>query len=310
MKTPPIHRAQVFSSPWAGVYGTHLESERHFGRHWHAVYGLGMLEDGAQRSASGRGTVAAYAGDLISTNPGEVHDGQALGGTSRRWRMVYLEPSVMATMTGQPNATQLPNGALTQPVFQDVSLRQALRRLLARLESWDAGQAATSADALACEEALVAVCAWLMARHSTAAPEPEVRADVRLVRERLADNPLQAPTLTELAELAGISKFQVLRRFENAYGLTPYAWLLQQRRAGPPPDLRRSQLGRCGGGQRLCRPEPHDAHLLAPVWLHARGLASGHSSLKLRCNSVQDCNALPHETACWFNSLGRVCRSL
>lgn len=229
MKTPPIHRAQVFSSPWAGVYGTHLESERHFGRHWHAVYGLGLLEDGAQRSVSGRGTVAAYAGDLISTNPGEVHDGQALGGPSRRWRMVYIEPSVMATMAAHPNATQLPNVALTQPVFQDAPLRQALRRLLARVESWDAGQSATGADALACEEALVAVCAWVMERHSTAAPEPEARADVRLVRERLADNPLQAPTLTELAELAGISKFQVLRRFEKVHGLTPYAWLLQQR---------------------------------------------------------------------------------
>jgi AraC-like DNA-binding protein len=229
MKTPSIHRAQVFSSPWAGVYGTHLESERHFGRHWHAVYGLGLLEDGAQRSVSGCGPVAAYAGDLISTNPGEVHDGQALGGPSRRWRMVYIEPSVMTTMAGHPNATQPPNVALTQPVFQDAPLRQALRRLLARLENWDAGRAATGADALACDEALVAVCAGLMARHSTAAPEPEARADVRLVRERLADNPLQAPTLTELAQLAGVSKFQVLRRFEKVHGLTPYAWLLQQR---------------------------------------------------------------------------------
>lgn len=235
-----MHRAQVFGSPWAGVYGTHLESERHFGRHWHAVYGLGLLEDGAQRSASGRGTVAAYAGDLISTNPGEVHDGQALGGPSRRWRMVYIEPSVMAAMAGHPNATPVPNVALTQPVFQNPALRQAVRRLLAKLERWDAGRAAAGADALACEEALVAVCAGVLARHSTAAPEHEVRADVRLVRERLADDPLRTPTLTELAELAGISKFQVLRRFETVHGLTPYAWLLQQR-----TELARRQI--CAG---------------------------------------------------------------
>ncbi|MDR3370997.1 AraC family transcriptional regulator [Rhodoferax sp.] len=240
MITRPIHRAQVFSSPWAGVYGTHLESERHFGRHWHAVYGLGLLEDGAQRSASGRGTVAAYAGDLICTNPGEVHDGQALGGLSRRWRMVYVEPSVMATMAGHPDDTLAPNVALTQPVFQNPALRQALRSLLASVESWNTGLFATAADALACEEALVAVCAGLLAQHSTAAPQPEVRADVRLVRERLADNPLQAPTLTELAELAGISKFQVLRRFEKVHGLTPYAWLLQQR-----TELARRQI--CAG---------------------------------------------------------------
>lgn len=76
MKQAPPHHAQVFGSPWAGVYGTHLDSGRHFGRHWHAVFGVGLLEDGAQRSASGRGTVDAFAGDVITTNPGEVHDGQ------------------------------------------------------------------------------------------------------------------------------------------------------------------------------------------------------------------------------------------
>lgn len=240
MTTPPIHRAKVFGSPWAGVYGTHLESERHFGRHWHAVYGLGLLEDGAQRSASGRGTVAAYAGDLISTNPGEVHDGQALGGPSRRWRMVYMEPSVIAAMAVHPNATQRPDVALTQPVFQNPGLRRVLCHLLDRLESWDAGRAATPADALACEEALVVVCAEVLAQHSTAAPQPQAHADVRLVRERLADNPMQTPTLTELADLVGISKFQVLRRFEKVYGLTPYAWLLQHR-----TELARRQI--CAG---------------------------------------------------------------
>jgi AraC-like DNA-binding protein len=29
--------------------------------------------------------------------------------------------------------------------------------------------------------------------------------------------------------MAGLSKFQLLRRFEKAFGLTPHAWLLQQR---------------------------------------------------------------------------------
>ena len=29
--------------------------------------------------------------------------------------------------------------------------------------------------------------------------------------------------------MAGLSKYQVLRRFEQAYGVPPHAWLLQQR---------------------------------------------------------------------------------
>lgn len=229
MKSTPVHHARVFGSPWEGVYGTLIESARHFGKHWHAVYGLGLLEAGAQSSASGRGMVEAYAGDLITTNPGEVHDGQPLGGPMRRWRMVYIEPSVMASMVGHPHATTRSTVELTRPVFQDPQLRHALRRLLTQVERWDAGLSATTADALACEESLVAVCALVQARHAGATPELLVDTDLRQVRARLADAPLEPPTLTELAEMAGISKFQLLRRFERIYGLTPYAWLLQQR---------------------------------------------------------------------------------
>ncbi len=230
MKQAPHHRAQVFGSPWPGVYGTHLDSDRHFGRHWHAVYGVGLLEDGAQRSASGRGAVDAYAGDVITTNPGEVHDGQPLGGPSRRWRMVYIELAVMASMVGLPETTHTTGLELTRPVVQDPLLRQAMRRLLARMERWDVGLQATTADALACEEALVAVCAGLHAQHAGANTLGAAGgADLHQVRELLADAPLQPPTLTELAVMAGVSKFQLLRRFEKTYGLTPYAWLLQQR---------------------------------------------------------------------------------
>lgn len=226
---PPHHHAQVFGSPWAGVYGTHLESDRHFGRHWHAVFGVGLLDAGAQRSASGRGTVEAFAGDVITTNPGEVHDGQPLGGPSRRWRMVYIESAVMASMLGNPLVTGAPGVELTRPVLRDPQLRLVLQRLLTRLAQWDAGAHPTAADVLACEESLVALCGSLLAQHADRTPAVAVQADVRQVRERLADAPLEPPTLGELAVMAGISKFQLLRRFEKAYGLTPYAWLLQQR---------------------------------------------------------------------------------
>lgn len=226
---PSHHHAQVFGSPWAGVYGTQLDSDRHFGRHWHAVFGVGLLDAGAQRSASGRGVVEAFAGDVITTNPGEVHDGQPLGGPSRRWRMVYIEPAVMASMLDNPLATVAPSVELTRPVLHDPQLRPVLQRLLVRLEQWHVGAHTAAGDGLACEESLVAVCASLLAHHADRAPVAAVQADVRQVYERLADAPLEPPTLGDLAVMAGISKFQLLRRFEKAYGLTPYAWLLQQR---------------------------------------------------------------------------------
>ncbi len=231
----PHHQCQVFGSPWEGVYGTQIESSRHYGRHWHAVYGLGLLDDGAQSSASGRGPVDAYAGDLITTNPGEVHDGQPLGGPSRRWRMVYLEPQVLHAMAGEL-ATASPQGlALARPVIQhDTALREALHQLLQRLAHWStASQTSASLAPLACEEALVQTCALLLGRHANAPRPHALGADaseqVRQVRDRLADRLLAPPTLTQLAAMAGLGKYQLLRRFTQAYGLPPHAWLLQQR---------------------------------------------------------------------------------
>jgi len=223
----PSHRSRVLASPWPGVYATDIDSARHYGKHWHSTYGFGLIDDGAHRSASSRGAVDAYAGDIVCTNPGEVHDGRPLGGPSRRWRTVYLEPEVLASMTTVPGAPLQCDIAFNQPAFSDARMRRALQRLLLRMETWTC---ASASQALACEEALAQACGLMLRDHSTAGPTPaEGAGDLSLVCERLADAPLDAPTLNELAALAGVGKFQLLRRFKKAYGTTPHDWLLQQR---------------------------------------------------------------------------------
>ncbi|WP_213778054.1 AraC family transcriptional regulator [Caballeronia sp. dw_276] len=224
MKAPPAHACKVVGSPWTGVYCTDIESACHFGKHWHATYGLGYLQSGAQSSASGCGQVDAFAGDLITTNPGEVHNGRPLGGASRRWRMVYLEPETLASMSGDQHMV-----ALTRPVIQDPRLGIALKTLLCRIENFDITQGSNSAAALACEESLVETCTLLLNAHSTARTECETAHDVSRVRDRLADESLEAPTLGDLAAMVDLSRFQVLRRFEKTYGVPPHAWLLLHR---------------------------------------------------------------------------------
>lgn len=92
MKPSALHVCRVIRSPWPGVFATDVDSALQYDRHWHTTFGFGLMERGAHRSLSGRGVVDARAGEVITTNPGEVHDGRPLGGRSRRWRMVYLDP--------------------------------------------------------------------------------------------------------------------------------------------------------------------------------------------------------------------------
>src|SRR2546428_3055566 len=93
------HVARVLASPLTGVYSTHIDSAQQFSRHWHDTYGFGFLEHGAQEWFSGRGIVRGYPGEVITTNPGEVHDGRPLGPPTRRWRIVYVDVDVMTTLT-------------------------------------------------------------------------------------------------------------------------------------------------------------------------------------------------------------------
>jgi len=79
-----------------GVHAVSADTSFSFGRHTHDQFGIGLIDRGAQVSMSGRGIVEARVGDIITVNPGEVHDGSPLGTESRSWRMLYFEPEVLS----------------------------------------------------------------------------------------------------------------------------------------------------------------------------------------------------------------------
>jgi AraC-like DNA-binding protein len=223
MPRAPLHQCEVLASPWPDVYAAVVHSERHYGRHSHATFGFGVVEHGAHRSCSGRGTVDAYAGQIVTTNPGEVHDGRPLGGASRSWCTVYIDPETLRSMAPQARDGDI---AIAQPVLVDAALQRSTQRLLLSLRAWQQDHA----DPLACEEALVDACGLLLARHSTRrGAERDARVSLASIRQRLADELLAPPSLAELAGQAGISKFQLLRRFAALHGCTPHAFVLQQR---------------------------------------------------------------------------------
>jgi AraC-like DNA-binding protein len=221
-----VHTARVHGAPLPGVYTTYTRSDYRFGKHWHDVYGFGLLEHGAQNSLSGRGEVRAYAGSVISTNPGELHDGRPVGGSTRQWRIISVSIDVMAHLTDTPPGAL----AISKPVMEDPLLASVLKRVFATLEGLSTHEQENATGRLAYEEALTGACSLLMERHGTPRlPARTEAADVHLARGRLLEDPANPPTLTELAALAGLSKFQLLRRFIKVFGLPPHAFLIQHR---------------------------------------------------------------------------------
>ncbi|OQP84077.1 hypothetical protein BTR14_20725 [Rhizobium rhizosphaerae] len=202
-----------------GMEAVEARSPHVFGRHMHDQYGIGLILSGAQRSASGRGPVEAGAGDLITVNPGEVHDGAPIGG-GRHWCMLYFDPAMLIEATRDLPGTSRGDYRFEAPVMARADLACSFSMLYRRLLSRDAA-------ALAAEEALLLLFGGLGSR--TDGPSERNCSLLAQARAAIDDAPEEDHRLARLAAMSGLSRFQFLRAFAAATGLTPHAYLVQRR---------------------------------------------------------------------------------
>ncbi|CDN50705.1 AraC family transcriptional regulator [Neorhizobium galegae] len=211
---------RMFRCGMAGVQAVVARSDHHFARHTHDQYGIGVIESGAQKSASGRGPVEAGPGDVITVNPGEVHDGAPIGDEGRLWQMLYFDPDVIARAVADIRQGRPGDFEFADPVLRQPPQAATMRQLFTAMTVEQAGAE------LRRQELLLTLLAEVMRD----APEPKpVPQAIRAARERIDDDPAKAVTLADLAGLAGLSQFQLLRAFDRAMRLTPHAYLIQRR---------------------------------------------------------------------------------
>lgn len=205
-----------------GIHAVEAQSHHSFARHTHDQFGIGLIHHGAQKSRSGRGMVEAGAGDTIMVNPGEVHDGAPIGDAGRAWRMLYFDPSVIADIAEDIGGGDGDGFEFDRPALNDPRIARRFTRLFAAIT-------VKGTPAIAHEQSLFALLAGLMrgrADRSGKRPCPVAIADAR----RLIDDDPAAPlTLADLAQACGLDRFQLMRGFTRATGLTPHAYIVQQR---------------------------------------------------------------------------------
>ena len=203
-----------------GVQAVEARSDHVFARHSHDQYGVGLMLAGGQTSSSGRGQVEALAGDIITVNPGEVHDGAPLGGAPRAWRMLYLPPQLADAVAADLGEGARRDYAFHQPVAHHAALADCFRRLYAAVTG--------DATALLREQLLLELLHGLQGdapRNGSAS----ATAAITRARAMIDDAPAAAPSLADLATACGLSRFQLVRQFARATGLTPHAYLIQRR---------------------------------------------------------------------------------
>ena len=200
-----------------GVTAVAASSRHSFARHTHDEFGIGVIRRGAQKSLSGRGVVEAGAGDMITVNPGEVHDGLPIDEHGRSWSMLYLSQDFVAGIAADV-MEQARHVELTAPVLPDAIEAGRFLELFTVMARAD--------DAMQGEQGLIHLIARLLCEGR------DIRSAVPAIGravEMIDDDPAAAHSLASLARECGMSRFQLLRAFEKVTGLTAHAYLVQRR---------------------------------------------------------------------------------
>ncbi|RYC09898.1 AraC family transcriptional regulator [Ciceribacter ferrooxidans] len=213
-------RFQIANTALFGVTAVTADTRHSFPRHTHDTFGIGIIRRGAQKSLSGRGIVEAGPGDIITVNPGEVHDGAPIGDHGRFWQMLYLLPGTLAAA-----ALDITDGGRGTFEFEHPVIRDA--RLAGRFRQLFAATTAENGVLLESETELVTLIASVLQPRTTAVATKS--AGIRRAARLLDDDPAHPTTLTDLAHEAGLGKFQLLRAFVRQTGFTPHAYQIQRR---------------------------------------------------------------------------------
>ena len=188
------------SFPLAGIEPMSASTARAFPRHTHDEYGIGVVDAGGHASWSGRGQVEAGPGSFICVNPGEVHDGRAIGGRPRSWRIFYFDPAALADVHADIMEGAQGSFTFAAPVFADRGLHEAFETAFRH------ATAAMRSRTRRCR-ARQRFCAWSRDWAPTR-PLDRGRAKVPLpasdrVRHRIDSDPAAAVTLSGAREGGG-----------------------------------------------------------------------------------------------------------
>lgn len=198
-------------------------SNEDFPRHAHDQFGIGVVVAGIHRSHSDAGVVEGGANDLILVNPGEVHDGMVVDAGSRSWQMLYIDPARLQALARELREGASSEFALHRPVLSDA---KAASRFAAAFDAaTDTAGAGTDRVDLALLDLLDA---FGFARTSRSLPDAPL---VRKVLDRINDDPVHDMSLQALASESGCSRFALYRAFLGKTGLSPQAYMTQQRLA-------------------------------------------------------------------------------
>ncbi|MEC4728947.1 AraC family transcriptional regulator [Shewanella sp. D64] len=199
--------------------------KQNFSRHSHEGYTVGVIESGAQRFYRTGGNHIAPQNSIILVNADEVHNGCSAAEGGWSYRAMYPLPEQLSQLNKELGLPANSPPYFPEPVVHDKPMADILRMMFHTLD--------TSENRLLRESVLYSTMIKLMTRHSRSKIEVPQQAaaliQLELVKQFLDDHPSADTSLEELAKLAGLSPFYLIKQFQIKCGLPPHAYQIQSR---------------------------------------------------------------------------------
>ena len=193
-----------------------------FAPHRHDTYALGITLRGVQTFRYRGETRFSLPGNCIILHPDELHDGAAGDEVGLRYRMLYLEPSLLLPALADAGLS-LP--FVGTPVVDHPGLTRLLHSVLSRLEDRLDDFETDGFLAL-----LAPVLAELSANPAKRVETLPLR-ELQRVREFLATHADENISSATLESISGLDRFALTRHFRTLFGTTPHRFLVMRRLA-------------------------------------------------------------------------------
>ena len=211
---------RIVSAP-GGAGIERIEARFHgnaFDLHRHDTYGMGVTLHGVQRFHYRGAVQHSLPGQVIVLHPDELHDGGAGTEDGLRYRMLYLEPSLLLDCLGGAPLPFVRDAVVSDPALQG-TLLSALAPLNEELDELFVAD-------------FIARLAQHLQRHAGQPAKPMGKTAWRaaaLARDYLAENAERAVRSDELEVITGLDRYTLSRHFRATYSTSPHRFLLMRR---------------------------------------------------------------------------------
>lgn len=208
---------------WDNLELLHASNITHdYPRHVHEEYCLAIMLQGVETLVCRGQSYQAFPGDLMLLNADEAHSSKSVG---TEYRVIHIHPKALSRIGFEVGGRKLETPYFPNPVIKDSSLFRLLLNLHLKLEQ--------NASPLEQESELISAVGLLLARHneirSTFQPLGKEPRCIKQVLDYLKAHYAESVSLTQLASLADLSPFYLLRVFRNQTGVPPHEYQTQVR---------------------------------------------------------------------------------